>query len=683
MGQKWRVPVARYLQVSGKLVAICAFLFSVALCGGIDAAARPNLTERITDFSSDIRVGTTGDITVRERISVFAYGRDIQRGIFRDIPYVRTSILGFYEQGNITVNSVLRDGKPEPFVVRDFGSYVRIRIGNPDRHLVLGDHVYEITYSMSDQITFGSGIDELYWNVTGNGWRFWIDHARVTVHLPDGARSESLAVYTGKTGEQGTNFDIISESGNTIEAKTFGRLNPYEGLTIAVSWPSGFVKPSDRLERAQDFVLDNKGILSGFALTVLLVGYLWWSWNRFGRDPAIKTVIPLFKPPEGLSAAEIGFLWRRGNSDDGFVTRAFAVILTSLAVKKKLTIEVTHQDTYILKRLPVDNGGLSDDEVAVLERLLPQDGNNYAAIGDGYNENLYDARVSIGVAFDRQHREKYIKHNRGAWKIGCIIAVLAVLATTLLDPLVGAHGAESLVASATISVVFVVGANLIFNLLQAQWKKLRRRGAIGLGQYFGFVLTCIGFAAPVFVIGYLAIGFVSPIPIIIAFIAIAICCLCYGWLEVPTKEFNELYAQILGYRRYLSVAEETRLNFKSLNAQDLIELFEFHLPYAMALEVEDIWSSRFENALAKVAPQGGDSIKTYKPVWYNDPKHGWHGLGTFGHRSGNYLSASAVSYGAPVASTAGIASANMPGGGLSGGGGFSGGGGGGGGGGGW
>jgi hypothetical protein len=43
-------------------------------------------TERITDFSSEIRVSQTGALTVTENISVNSEGDRIRHGIFRDFP---------------------------------------------------------------------------------------------------------------------------------------------------------------------------------------------------------------------------------------------------------------------------------------------------------------------------------------------------------------------------------------------------------------------------------------------------------------------------------------------------------------------------------------------------------------------------------------------------------------------
>ena len=48
-------------------------------------------------------------------------------------------------------------------------------------------YTYSLTYRTNRQIGFFERFDELYWNVTGNGWRFPIERAAAVVELPTGA----------------------------------------------------------------------------------------------------------------------------------------------------------------------------------------------------------------------------------------------------------------------------------------------------------------------------------------------------------------------------------------------------------------------------------------------------------------------------------------------------------------
>jgi uncharacterized membrane protein len=122
--------------------------------------------------------------------------------------------------------------------------------------------------------------------------------------------------------------------------------------------------------------------------------------------------------------------------------------------------------------------------------------------------------------------------------------------------------------------------------------------------------------------------------------------------------------QIEGFREYLSVAEEDRLNVMN-PPQKTPELFERFLPYAVALDCQNAWAAKFASVLAAA----GAAATT---AWY------------VGNRDGNRDPVSFANYlGGGLASTLSTSSTAPGSSSGSGGGGFSGGGGGGGGGGGW
>jgi uncharacterized membrane protein len=128
--------------------------------------------------------------------------------------------------------------------------------------------------------------------------------------------------------------------------------------------------------------------------------------------------------------------------------------------------------------------------------------------------------------------------------------------------------------------------------------------------------------------------------------------------------------EIEGFRMYLSVAEEERLNLLNPPAQTPA-LFEELLPYALALDVENEWNDKFSAVLAAAGSAPGESGTGYRPRWYRGSR--WHSshAGSFGRTLGSGL-------GMAVASsvTAPGSSSGSSGGGSSGGGGGGGGGGG-------
>ena len=208
--------------------------FVVALFLGLTTSAFAE--ERIVNFISDVTVNADASLEVRETITVNAEGNDIRRGILRDFPTTYTDRRGNRTRVGFEVLGVTRDGRSEPYALESISNGTRIKIGDADVFLYNGQHTYEIAYRTTRQLGFFPEFDELYWNVTGNGWTFAIDQARVIVRLPVGAKIVQHAEYTGYQGVQGKDARVLTATGDRYEAETTRGLWVAEGFTIAVAW---------------------------------------------------------------------------------------------------------------------------------------------------------------------------------------------------------------------------------------------------------------------------------------------------------------------------------------------------------------------------------------------------------------------------------------------------------------
>ena len=88
--------------------------------------------------------------------------------------------------------SATRDSANEPFRVEDYSNGKRIYFGSANVMLPAGRHVYTFSYTTNRQLGFFADHDELFWNVTGLGWPFPIDHASATVHLPSAIPTDKV-----------------------------------------------------------------------------------------------------------------------------------------------------------------------------------------------------------------------------------------------------------------------------------------------------------------------------------------------------------------------------------------------------------------------------------------------------------------------------------------------------------
>lgn len=199
--------------------------------------------------------------------------------------------------------------------------------------------------------------------------------------------------------------------------------------------------------------------------------------------------------------------------------------------------------------------------------------------------------------------------------------------------------------------------------LNSQWSPLIYKG-INVKFWILPILLLIGYIVLIvnmedyFVYkerGPLLIGFIGG-NIILFFI--------YQWLiRKPAMEKLKLRSEIEGFKMYMAAAEEKMLQFS--NPPKLTpEKFEALLPFAMVLDVDEIWGEKFQKMLSM-----SSTAQQYHPTWY---RGGLIQRAAFAHMLNSSLSNTLSQTSHKPSSGSG-----------SGGGGFSGGGGGGGGGGSW
>jgi hypothetical protein len=623
----------------------------------LSTQAAPALAEeRIGHFTSTVTVNADSSIDVRETITVTAEGNRIKRGIFRDFPTTYINRYGRRVIVSLDVLGVTRNGRAGPYVLESLSNGARIRIGDQDILLENGTHRYEISYRTTRQIGFFDKFDELYWNVTGNGWEFPIDAARVTVLLPQGASILDHSEYTGQQGESGGDARVTSTSGGTYAAQTTRALEPLEGFTVAVSWPKGFVAPPSDAQKWRWWMSDNVGFfMLGLGLLASALFFL-FAWNKVGRDPQKGPIIPLFAPPKGMGPAGVRYVSRYGSDEKGF-----AAALVGLGVKGRLKIADDDDGFSITKLNGTNATPLTSSETAL-----------FAALPAGTTELKQVNHIRVGAAkralegaLDQEYDGSVFMRNFKWFAGGLAISVVSLLAGALLLP--GGEGVNGLAAIGFMGVWW--GA-----ILSAGWASIKGfRGARGLWRKISSLF------ALVFLIPFLGAGVIGPglvlaqgefSPGLVMLISCAVLMglinvIFYQLLRAPTEMGQKLMDQIEGFRLYLSTAEEERL--KLLHPPDKTpELFERYLPYALALDCENAWNAKFAAVLAAAAAAGAAA-----PIWYSGQNWNSRDIGGFTNSLGRSLASSAAS-----AATAPGTSSGSSGGGSSGGGGGGGGGGG-------
>ena len=620
--------------------------------------------EFIRSYHSDIDIAADGELTVAETITVNAEGRDIRRGIFRDFPLTMEDDEGRRVRVAFEVVSVTRDGEPEDWHTESISGGIRIYTGSEDVFLRSGEHTYVITYRTDRQIRYFGDHDELYWNVTGNGWMFRIDQASARVTLPEGARVTETVAYTGPLGAADTDADMRA-SNNVAVFSTREPLSPNEGLTVVVGIPKGVITPPSAAEQRSWWLRDNINAILGFGGLALVALYYARNWTRVGRDPAGGVVVPRWHPPEGLSPALVNYVDNKGFSGGGWAALSASAI--DLAVKGYVTLEdlknsitIRRTDKPVRTSLPAGQASLLKDIGDPGEELVidKANGSKVQAVG-----------ASFRRAIEKEHRGKYYRSN-GGYVVGGVVLSLAALALLF----VFGHIEPDLVFVFLVPVVLAA----FFGSFAVSLGKGLRRGSSLVSRIvsvivLGFVgLVAISAVSGVLVVTLAELSGSDHWPLLVSVGGIVLVNVIFFFLMgAPTPLGRKLMDGIEGLRTYLTLAEKDRMNMAGAPEMSPRH-FETLLPYAVALGVEKPWSRAFETWLATAA--AGAAAAGYAPSWY-----GGSDVGSFGGRIGGFSSSMAST----IASTIPAPKASSSSSGFSSGGGFSGGGGGGGGGGGW
>ena len=610
--------------------------------------------EEILNFESDITVNTDTSLLVTETIEVFAAGQEIKRGIYRDFPLIYQDGYGNSIKINFKIIDIKKDDKKEPYHTENISNGIRIYIGDKDVYLDPGEYTYQITYETSRQLGFFKDHDELYWNVTGNGWIFPIRHALASIKLPNGITKDQIRLdgFTGIFGS--TQKDFMAKIENElIIIETTKTLAANEGLTIVVGWPKGFVDAPKAEQKLLWFLKDNAGsFVAGLGLLYIL-WYFIFAWNKVGRDPEKQAIIPQYEPPQNMSPALLGYIHKMG-----FSQKLIGSAIIALAIKKFLVIEkkVKYYDLIKIaenKIMPSIEEDLMAKELFSKNKTIKLENTNHTQISAA----ISDLKKSLAS----QAKGKYFNTNYNKSIKGLIISLVIIFISMMLLP--GDKKAIGIFLTFWLSI-WSFCTTLILLTVAKLWKNFSENKKIkNLFKAF----FSIGSSLPFLLFEILILGFFitnsSPIYVGLIFLIILINIIFYFLLKAPTIEGRKIMDEIDGFKWFLSVTEKDRMNFHN-PPEKTPELFEKFLPYALALGVENKWAEQFNEVFLQLKEEGQE----YSPGWYRGKFNSLAVAGFTGSLGQSLASAVSASATAP-GSSSGFSGGSSGGGGGGGGGG--------------
>lgn len=630
------------------LALILTFLCGTAFCW---AEASPG--ERILSYDSNIVINPDSSLIVTENIKVKSEGINIKTGIYRDFPTKYTGKSGKQYRVGFEVLSVKRNGENQNYQIENLSNGKRVYMRDKGILIPPGEYTFTLQYKTTKQLGFFKGHDELYYNITGNGWAFPIDQASATILLPSPVPSSDIKIsgFTGYKDSEGKDFNYAIKEDQQVIFQTTRGLAEFEGLTIVVGWPKGLVTPPPKEKESYNYIAY---ISLGVIITLL---YFILAWNKVGKDPKKGTIIPLYYPPEGFSPPALRYISRMG-----FDTKAFSSSIINMAVSGFLNIKEESSGllggkTFSIIRTGKDRSVLSPEEGLIADELLGHQDSfdfeqtNYSQVSSATN--------SLSLYLSKNYKKKYFNTNYGYFSIGLLLSIVGYLSAML------SLGADALALVGFISMwltIWSIGVSVLLSLLIKSWKMAASHSKGSLPR----ALFLTVFSIP-FVIGEiigLAILAFSKFPLFLGFLILfSLNILFWHLLKAPTAEGRSLLDKIEGFKMYLSYAEKDELNY-SAPVDMTPETFEKYLPFALALDVENQWSEKFAAALASSSVE-----PDYHPVWYTGAAWNIHDMSGFTSSIGNGFSSAISSSSTAPGSSSGFSGGSSGGGGGGGGGG--------------
>jgi len=578
-----------------------AAILVVALGNCPAATADSHAPAGITFFRADVTVREDSTLDVREEITVNDAAPYYKRGFRRDLPISVNDLwdpryVPLYQHDNgirVDILEVTEDGQPVDYKQGSGYGYPQLSIGPQNAPLDRQEHHFTVHYLVDSAITPIQGRDLLYWNAIGVNGNVPVAEAIVAIHLPATIPRESIEVER-RVASQGGHSKLLpgatlgpldDPTGAIVYRAT--NVGPRQSLSLAVTWPAGYVKLTKYIHLWRD------GRLLAFPCIVFL--YYLLAWFRIGPDPKPGIVQARYEPPDGLSPAAIRYI--ASGTTDG---RTFAAVIAQLATRGCLRVESANGKIKLSKLMSdrATQSALAPEEEGCLS-LLFEDGptielspamdERNAAQNGLYVQHIHDV-------LSRQLSGKYLVRHSGTVALGVLMTLFfaAILAATAKgrDP-----GGAFMFTFWILFVGLMLGMMIEMAFLSA-WKTAIRARTGWIKMLPGTLAIAIFLS----VIGFMLKKLSEGVSLSYALMLVAFLLINLGWaplLKRKTPAGRELSDQIAGFRQFLQKVEQDRLNriggSLAGSAEDSQKL-DALLPYAIALEVKEAWGDELAQA---------------------------------------------------------------------------------------
>lgn len=530
----------------------------------------------------------------------------------------------------------------------------RIKIGDPNEYVPLGEKQYKITYTYDMGTDPFKNFDEFIFHAYGDYWGTEIKNASIQVNMPKSIDGYNINFFTDKTRTNNVSqFVDYSIEGNTLYAKfnaekyknyqyeqycsdeynlnADGTCDDYyfkydykpleKSLTVDIELPDNyFVKGSWNY---------GWGSFTIIIIILLLTIYTIFKWRKYGKDFPKRSKTVEFYPPDNLSSAEIGYIYNRR-----FTKKLTISLIVQLASKgyikidelkdKEKNIQITNlypkpqalpkfektipKRVISINKLKDDDSNLSRSATTMMVHLFKKGNTKELSsnidkflevkdelVNGGYIEITNDNENDIAGKMDsleKEYNQKEIQYNKEMEQYVNKISKLKSLSEYEREVYDRLFESNDVIIVSEHKTLYK-SFDKIDSLLKSNLKDKIIDSKATSKMVSSIVISIIVFA--LHFIGYCLVEDMSPswsILYLISFICIFINIFFTLVMKRKTDYGEQIKAKVLGFRDFLIKAEKPKL--EELVAQNPQYFYDI-LPYTYALNISKTWIRKFEN----------------------------------------------------------------------------------------
>lgn len=547
----------------------------------------------ITNYDVDLNVHKNRTVDVTEKIDVFflAPSKEFKR-VFPIKPQFFYNNLQKKNQ-NVVISDIQIN---EPYTLQQTNDAIILKIEDSSK-ILMGPKNYQIKYKYKMGDDFLKASDEFYFNIIDRNWNTTIDNIKFRIKLPVPYLYllQTATFSLGRIDSDGYNtreLNYFVEQNKIITGKVNRILSPKEGLSVRILLPNSYF--------VKEIKFIDKNFIFLFISILTIIAFLMWF--IFGRDKKIIPIINCY-PPKNKNSAEIGVEYKG-------VASSKEIVSLVLYLANKGYIEIEDDGISFSIRKLKDYEGQNSYEKRLMSALFKN--SDFVTLEDlQYSKSFY--RNCVAIIFSLNNIKKYIfdKTANSFEKLFIlVVCILGIFASIVY--ILGDYSLSLLFSPDAFLLLFpVVGIMVVLTFLyqlilsnETHIEKLKKLMFI---IFWGSMFIGI----PTILLLYkIYNAFIQNIIILFyAMVCLFISVICLFNMPKRNKQGIMLLAQIEGFKKFLEVAEKSKIEF--LIAENRNYTSDV-IPFAYVLNIADKIIPLFEN------------LSLYsQPVWYRGKMSGY------------------------------------------------------------